>query len=349
MCIALVQLAFAQIGGKSTFEFLDLPVSARATAQGGIYNHLYENDAALAFGNPAMLQPSMHKYMSISYLPYFAGSHSANFSYVHDFKLATFQFGTQFMNYGKLEQFDELGNSQGLFNATEIALLAGAGRSYKEKFKFGANAKLAYSQIESYNALGMAFDLSAMYVDTGKLFSASLIIRNVGFQMKTYTKGKGSQELMPTDVQFGISKRFKHLPFRINVTGHNFTRWDVRYDDPNASTQTSTSIFDDEEKKTNGAGVFFDNFMRHIIVGGEFQFGKAFNIGFAYNHHRRAELALDSKGGLAGFSFGFGLKIKRIGIQYGLAKYTSAGTANHLTLNVNLGEQMKVKKAKSIE
>lgn len=346
--IGLTQFASAQIGGKSTFQFLDLPVSARATAQGGIYNHLYENDAALAFGNPAMLQASMHKYMSLSYLPYFAGSHTANFSYVHDFNLATFQFGTQFMNYGKMISYDELGNDQGLFNVTEVALMAGAGRSYKEKFKFGANAKLAYSQIESYSALGMAFDLSAMYVDTGKLFSASLIIRNVGFQMKTYTKGKKSQEVMPTDVQFGISKRFKHLPFRINVTGHNFTRWDVRYDDPNAG-QTSTSIFEDEEKKNKGAGIFFDNLMRHVIVGGEFQFGKAFNLGFAYNHHRRAELALDSKGGMAGFSMGFGLKIKRIGIQYGVAKYTSAGSANHITLNMNLGEQIKTKKAKSSE
>jgi len=349
LLLGVSQLAFAQIGGKSTFQFLDLPVSARATAQGGVYNHLYENDAALAFGNPAMLQAAMHKHMSISYLPYFAGSHLANFSYVHDFKLATFQFGTQFMNYGKLIQYDELGNDQGLFNATEISLMAGAGRAYKEKFKFGANAKLAYSQIESYSALGMAFDFSAMYVDTGKLFSASLIIRNVGFQMKTYTKGNKSQEVMPTDVQFGISKRLKHLPFRINITAHNFTRWDVRYDDPNATSQTSTIIFEEAEKKTNGAGIFFDNFMRHLILGGEFQFGKAFNLGFAYNHQRRAEMALDSKGGLAGFSMGFGLKIKRMGIQYGVAKYTSAGSANQITLNVSLGEQIKVKKAKSLE
>jgi hypothetical protein len=342
--LGIMQFAFAQIGGRSTFQFLDMPVSARATSQGGIYNHLYENDAGLALGNPAMLNSAMHKHMAISYLPYFAGSHLANFSYIHDFKLATFQFGTQFMNYGKLIQYDELGTEQGLFNATDIALIAGAGRSYKEKFKFGANAKLAFSQIETYTSLGMAFDLSVMYVDTAKLFSASLIIRNLGFQLKSYTKGKGSQELMPTDVQFGISKRFKHLPFRINLTGHNFTRLDVRYDDPNA-TQTTVTIFEEEEKQTQGALVFFDNFMRHIIFGGEFQFGKAFNLGFAYNHHRRAELALDSKGGLAGFSFGFGLKIKRIGVQYGMGKYTNAGTANHLTLNVNIGEQIKVKKA----
>ncbi len=346
--IAVVQVAFAQIGGRSTFQFLDMPVSARATAQGGIYNHLYENDAGLALGNPAMLQSSLHKQMSLSYLPYFAGSHSANFNYIHDLDLATFQFGTQFMNYGQFVEYDELGTEQGLFNVTDVALIVGAGHSYKDKFKFGANAKLAFSQIESYTALGMAFDMSAMYVDTSKYFSASLIIRNLGFQMKSYTGRKGEgQELMPTDVQFGISKRFKHLPFRINVTAHNFTRWDIRYDDPNA-VQATTSIFnDDEDTGPVAVGVLFDNFMRHIIIGGEFQFGKAFNLGFAYNHHRRAELALDTRAGLAGFSFGFGIKIKRMGIQYGLGKYTNAGTANHLSLLMNLGQQIKTRKAKT--
>ncbi len=322
-----------------------MPVSARANSQGGIYNHLYENDAGLALGNPAMLQSSMNKQMSLSYLPYFAGSHAASFNYIQDFNLATFQFGTQFMNYGKMIAYDELGNEQGLFNVTDVAIIAGAGRSYKEKFKFGANAKLAFSQIETYTALAMAFDLSAMYVDTGSLFSASFLIKNVGFQMKTYTKGKGSQELLPTDIQFGISKKLKHLPFRFNLTAHNFTRWDVRYDDPNAAQQ-STSIFDEEESETKKGIAFFDNFMRHLIIGGEFQFGKAFNIGFAYNHHRRAEMKLPNKGGLAGFSFGCGLQIKRVGIQYSLAKFAAAGTANQFTVNLNLGEQIKTKTAK---
>ena len=129
------------------------------------------------------------------------------------------------------------------------------------------------------------------------------------------------------------------------MTGHNFTRWDVRYNDSSAA-QIATTIFDDDENDgPGGAAVFFDNFMRHIIIGGEFQFGKAFNMGFAYNYHRRAELALQSKGGLSGFSFGFGLKINRIGIQYGMGKYTNAGAANHLTLNINLGQQIKIRQA----
>lgn len=334
----------AQVGGKSTFQFLDIPVSARAAAQGGIYNHLYDTeDAGLAIGNPAMLQKGMHKHMAMSYLPYFAGSHYANASYVHSFNFATFQYGVQFMNYGKQERYDEYGNSQGTFNVTDVAFVVGAGRSFfSPKFKFGANVKLAYSQIENYNALGMAFDLSGMYVDTAKNFSASLIVRNVGFLMKTYVKGKG-QELMPTDVQFGISKRFKHLPFRINLTAHNFTRWDM-IDENELNNNSQTNVFGEEEKKPKKGVIFLDNFMRHIIIGGEFEFGRVISLGFAYNHHRRQELKFPNKAGLSGFSFGAGIHIKRFDIQYSFAKYTVAGSANQITLNVNLGEQIKYRK-----
>ncbi|MCB9227408.1 MAG: type IX secretion system protein PorQ [Chitinophagales bacterium] len=346
----VINTAYAQVGGMSTFQFLDMPVSARAAAQGGVYNHIYDTeDAGLAIGNPAMLQKGMHKHISMSYLPYFAGSHYANASYVHSFNFATFQFGAQFMNYGKQERYDEYGNSQGTFGASDVALVVGAGRSFfSDKLKFGANVKLAYSQIESYNAMGMAFDLAGMYVDTAKNFSASLIVKNVGFLMKTYVKGKG-QEMMPTDVQFGISKRFKHLPFRINITAHNFTRWDLIDDNGVANDNQTGSIFGEEDKKPKKGVVFLDNMMRHIIIGGEFEFGRVFSLGFAYNHHRRQELKFPNKAGLSGFSFGAGLHIKRVDIQYSFAKYTVAGSANQFTLNLNLGEQIKHRKPQKKE
>ncbi|MGB1247945.1 MAG: hypothetical protein ACPG4Z_03610, partial [Chitinophagales bacterium] len=89
---------------------------------------------------------------------------------------------------------------------------------------------------------------------------------------------------------------------------------------------------------------FTNNLFGHFIFGGEFQFGKAFLLGFGYNHQRRAETKLTSKGGLSGFSFGFGLHIKRFDIQYGMGKHALAGTANHITVNINLCEQIKTKK-----
>ena len=103
----MTQVIFSQSGGKSTYEFLAIPTSARATALGGSYNNIYDGDAGLAISNPAMLQPAMHKNMSLSYSPYIAKTNYANLNYVHDLKLATFQFGTVYMNYGKQEEYDE--------------------------------------------------------------------------------------------------------------------------------------------------------------------------------------------------------------------------------------------------
>jgi hypothetical protein len=337
--------AFTQVGGRSVYEFLNIPVSARAASVGGVYNNIYDGDAGLATNNPAQLQPMMHKHMSLTYLPYFAGTHYSNFNYVHNFDFATFQFGTIFMNYGQNKRYDEFGVEQGLFNVNDVALFAGAGKKLSEKYSVGANTKLVYSQIDNFWSMGFFTDLAGMYIDTAKLFTASLVLSNIGFQMKSYTRG--NQELMPFDVQLGFSKRFKHLPFRIMVTAHNFQRWDMQYDNPNPG-QTSTGIFGPPEEKS-GASIFFDNLARHLTLGGEFELGKALRLGFGYNHQRRAELKLDSRGGFSGFSFGMGVHIKRFDIQYAIGRYTLAGAANQLTLNINLGEQTKTRKAKSEE
>lgn len=122
----------AQVGGKSAYEFLNIPVSARAASVGGVYNNVYDGDAGLSVNNPAMLQPTMHKHMSLTYLPYFAGTHFANFNYVHNFDFATFQFGAMLMNYGQMERFDEFGVNQGLFNVNDVAISAGAGKNYQK-------------------------------------------------------------------------------------------------------------------------------------------------------------------------------------------------------------------------
>lgn len=335
-----VTFAEAQVGGRSAYNFLNIPVSARATALGGVYNNVYDGDAGLAINNPAMLQPSMHKYMSLGYMPYFAGTHYANFNYVHNFDFAAFQFGLVNMNYGQNIRYDEFGVEQGLFVVNDMALFSGFGKRLNEKYSVGANAKLVYSQIDNFWSMGMFTDLAGMYIDTAKLFTASLVLSNIGFQLKPYTER--NQELMPFDLQIGFSKRFRHLPFRISVMAHNFQRWNMLYDDPNAQPQSN--VFGQAQERS-GASVFFDNLARHFSLGGEFELGKALRLGFGYNHQRRAELALDSRGAFSGFSFGFGMKIKRFDIQYALGKYALAGTANQLTFNINLGEQTKTRKA----
>lgn len=332
----------AQIGGENVYKFLSIPTSARATTFGGTYNSIFDNDVSLAVQNPATLNPFMHKQISMSYIPYFGGVSFGNFSYVHDFKPATFQFGATYLNYGKLPEYDEYGTQTGLMIANDVVLQAGAGRSFKDKYKFGANAKLITSQLGEFASVGMAFDLAAMWVDTARNLNVSLNINNLGFQMLTYRKG--NQEFLPVDVQLSFSHRLKHVPFRFIITAHHLHQWNIRYDDPNAAQQT-TSIFDDE-KEVKPAVKVIDNIGRHLIIGGEIYIGKMITLGLAYNHLRRAELALPSYGGLAGFSFGMGLHINRFSLEYGFAKYALPSSINHITLNIDLAKNVKYKKRK---
>lgn len=324
-----------QLGGENAFDFLSLPVSARANAQGGTYVVLHDDDPGLSMANPSLLtHDGLDRELHVTYSPFFAGTHFAGVNYVHSFRPATFQFGARYYTIGNEERTDPFGASMGLFTANEVALSAGGAYRY-DRFHFGVNTHLVFGQMDDFTSLGMAFDISAMYVDTARLFSAALVVRNAGFMLKTYTPG--DQELLPVDVQVGFTKRFRHLPFRVNVTAHNLYRWDIRPDDPD-DQGGGDDLFDDGAADGPGAaGRFFDNLAAHLIVGGELTIRKAFWIGVAYNHLRRRELALSTRGGFSGFSLGMGLDLRRWSVQYGFGKYHLQGGGHQFSFRLDLG------------
>ena len=64
--------ANAQIGGNNTFEFLNLPISARVAALGGNLISAKDNDLNVVITNPALLTDSMSDNVALSYVNYFA-------------------------------------------------------------------------------------------------------------------------------------------------------------------------------------------------------------------------------------------------------------------------------------
>jgi hypothetical protein len=334
LLLLLPLVHFGQIGGESTYEFLSLSPSARYTAQGGAYITVKDDDPSLAFGNPSVLNPSMHNRVSLSTVAYPGGINYGTASYARYNGKFTWHTGIQYITYGKMQRTDPNGSVLGQFGANEIAGFYGMAYEV-EKYSFGGNAKLIYSNLDGNISTGMGIDLAANYTDTAKMFSASLVLKNIGFQFNSHTGGP--REPLPFDVQIGISKRLKYLPFRFSMIVHNFYRWDIRYDDP--ALANNGGLLGQDTLSSGGAGDFFDNFFRHFIFAGEFYFGKSFRVGFAYNHMRRQELAVqyqNYKRGFAGFSFGFGFDIKQFEINYGFAKTHVATGVHHFTLNINL-------------
>ena len=194
-------VGFSQIGGTNTYEFLNIPVSARVGGLGGNVIAVYDNDPTLSFSNPSLLNPEMSGMLTLSYLNYFADINHGYVSYVQDFKkFGTFSGGIRYINYGKFVETDEGGNVLGNnFFASEYAFVLGWGKSIDSSFSVGANLKPIYSNMYLYNSFGMALDLSGTYHNTAKGFTAAVVVKNIGSQLKTYVEG-GEKEPLPLEV-----------------------------------------------------------------------------------------------------------------------------------------------------
>lgn len=328
------------IGGNSVYDFINLPSSARVTGAGGNLITVRDADLSLAYHNPSLLNYKMHNRAVMSVAPYMAGISHGYLGYARHYDSigTTFHGGLQFISYGTFLGRDETGADIGNFGASEFALTLGAARQW-DRYSYGANWKLIHSGLGEYKSTGMAFDFAAAYDDTAKRFTATMLLKNVGFQFNPYHQG--SREPLPLDLQLGFSKRLKYVPFRISMIFHNLTKWNILYDDPDFAANNNNSLFGDTTEKDNKAGKFFDNFARHLIIGGELYLGKALWINFAYNHQRRAELAPTVRPGLAGFSFGLGINVKQFSFSLGRARYHAGQSATHVTVGVNIHQLQK--------
>lgn len=330
--------ALAQLGGQSTYQFLNLSPSARVSALGGNLITVRDDDVNLAYANPAMLNAQVHQQLAFNHNFHFGGISNGYVAYGHHLAKADLSLhgGIQYVNYGTFDLTNDRGEVEGQFKASEYAFVLGAAKMVDERLALGANLKMISSRLESYTSLGFTSDLAAMYLDTARNITVSLVFRNVGSQVSTYREA--NFEPMPFDLQLGISKKLRYLPFRLSVIYHHLDRWNVIYDDP--SRENNTITFGDVGTERSPTSIWIDNLFRHLIFNGEFLLGKKenFRLRLGYNHFLRKELSVENFRSLAGFSFGVGFKINRFRLDYGRTNYHLAGGINHLSISTNLRE-----------
>jgi hypothetical protein len=327
--------ALCQIGGNSTYGFLNLTNSARVASLGGKTIAIDDNDLNLATVNPSLLNASMHNSFALNYVDYLTDINFgyAAFAYKYDAK-NTFAAGVQYINYGTFEKADATGQIQGKFYAAEDALNLIYSHRLDSNFSLGVNFKPIYSTLESYTSFGFATDIGAHYTSPDGLFTGALVLRSMGTQIKRYTPVSGYEPL-PFEIIGGFSKKFKYAPFRIVITTQQLQKLKMTYtDSAKAEIDPLTGNIVQPAKLAN----FADNMMRHVILGVEFLPFKNFYFRVGYNYQRRKEMQLPDKIGAVGFSWGFGMKINKFNISYGRSSYHMAGGTNHFTIAVNLSE-----------
>jgi hypothetical protein len=316
--ILLSVSASSQTGGDNVYEFLNLPHSSLVASVGGINVSLNSDDLNLSYHNPALLSSSMDKSLTLNYVSYFAGINYGMTMYSRNYEgIGSFAAGLTYLNYGTFREADESGNITGTFKAAEYALSVIYSKTIDSLFSVGINLKPVLSTLEKYTSSGLALDIGGTYHSRSTLFSAGLVIKNIGMQITTYA-GE-TRENLPFEIQAGVSKRLAHAPFRFSLTLGHLEKFDL------------THSYDEEEQTSNGSQ-FGENLLRHMIVGAEVIPHKNFYFSAGYNYQRRKELQVESKAGIVGFSWGFGINTSYLSLGFSRATFHLAGASNHITL-----------------
>jgi len=326
--LLMVCRASAQIGGLTSFNYANIPGSARVAALGGNYFAMKDGDVHLAQFNPSLLDSTMHQKVGLSFVDYFDGIAMGYATYAHRLKPRITGGATmQFCNYGKQTELDALGYEIGQFTASDYTLNLSAAYQIDSLWSGGLTLKTMYSALANYSSVALAIDGGFTYYKPSKNFSASMVFSNLGYQIKSFTDN--NREKIPFQLQVGITKRPAHAPFRLSLVYSNMQRWDLVWENPNQVIITDPITGEVIEKEK---WEFGDKFMRHVTVGSEFILSKNMHLRIGYNYRKRQELKLEDKPGTAGFSYGFGVRVSKFHISYGRSIYHLAGPSNHISV-----------------
>lgn len=305
----------------SAFNTLRLPASSHAAALGGQNVTLIEDEPTAGWYNPALYANVSDLSAGLDFMTYAAGSTWMGAHFVKAFgERHTMAVGAQYMNYGKMDETDEAGNTLGQFSAKDIVI--GAGYSYllSDRWTGGANLKMMVSNLADYTALAAAIDVGVNYYDDENDLSVSASLQNIGTQLKAYHDGQRTH--LPFTLALGFSKGMAHLPVRFHVTMTDVTRW-----------KSSYYVLPENKDKDKSDKVGFGKIaLNHFVLGLDILPTDYLYLSVGYDFRRAYELKASGSSHLAGLSAGAGVNVKHFKFGVSYAKYHQA--SNSIMANV---------------
>lgn len=305
----------------SAFNTLRLPASSHAAALGGQNVTLIEDEPTAGWYNPALYANVSDLSAGLDFMTYAAGSTWMGAHFVKAFgERHTMAVGAQYMNYGKMDETDETGNTLGQFSAKDIVI--GAGYSYllSDRWTGGASLKMMVSNLADYTALAAAVDVGVNYYDDENDLSVSASLQNIGTQLKAYHDGQRTH--LPFTLALGFSKGMAHLPVRFHVTMTDVTRWKSSY----------YVLPENKDKDKSDKVGFGKKALNHFVLGLDILPTDYLYLSVGYNFRRAYELKASGSSHLAGLSAGAGVNVKHFKFGVSYAKYHQA--SNSIMANV---------------
>ena len=327
--ISLSACLQAQTGGQSSFQFLSIPTSAKQEALGNSVISRFSPDIAFVYKNPALSSAALHRKADFTFYNYFLDAYAINLLYVHNLpEVASLSFGFQVLDHKQFEKRSVTGERIAVFYSSEYSLHLGFSRSLiADKLRIGLSLKPALSYQDQLWAFALVSDIGLVYYDAPKKISASVLISNVGMQLKTYTAE--NREAMAFSLQIGISKQLAHAPFRLSLLLHDLNRFDVLGSRVSLPTNNNH-----ESTERSPLVIALDQAFAHTAYGIEFLLSKSFNVQVGFDYQKRRELMATVKQGLVGFSGGFSIQTRRFGLNYAFSRFHLAGSTHLFSINI---------------
>ncbi len=195
----------AAMGAQTSgFAFLRIPTGARAVAMSGAFTAVVGDALALHY-NPAALSTTSGKTIITTYTSYFIDMHAGYLGWSSHRRNDAIGVAINYF-YGGTFLRTTMENPTGTgeeFTSHNMAVSGTWSRPISEKLRVGATGRLIYSEIDTYNAHGLAFDLGALWQPGVQGFTAGAAIRNAGVQTKAFYQ---ENDPMPTEFALGAGQ-----------------------------------------------------------------------------------------------------------------------------------------------
>lgn len=331
LIVALATVCCAHLIGFSqrstAYQWLNITSSSRIYGLGGVNITMVNDQLQDTDQNPALLGPEMSGQVAVNYMRYLGGSNFAGARYTHSAgERGAWAASIQYFGYGSIQEVLPDGSIAGTFSPKDAAFSGSYSHDITDRLRGGATLKLLYSGYAEYTAFALATDLGINYYDDERNLSLSVVLANLGGQVKRFTE---TYERLPFDVRLGWSQTFGNFPIRFSVTAWNLTRWKMPYYSPGDGSQNSESTI----KESFGSNLF-----RHLVFGADLISNRNFYIGLAYNYKTRTDMATYARSFISGWSLCGGLNVRAFNLGIALAQPHTGGLTFMVNLTMSLNE-----------
>ncbi len=322
-CAIVLSLVATRVYSQaSVFDFLNLPTSSHAMALGGKNISLIEDDASLIFQNPALMSSVSDKTLNFNFLTYMQGSKAGSVSFVGaQGERGSWGAMAQFVGYGDIRETDNMGNITGTSGALDMNLAGGYSYLLSDRWVGGVHGKFLYSNYADYSSIALAVDLGLNYFNEDKDFSFSVVAANLGGQVTAFGE---TAEMLPMDLQFGLSKGLGRLPVRLHLMLYDMFHWSKAYYSPDGNIKG------------------FQLFMNHLNLGADLTLwqGRMW-LALGYNFRRGFEMKAGGSSHAAGLTLGAGINIKKIKVGMAYGNYHAGAPTLSFTVAYSFAKEKK--------